>query len=498
MNSADDDYSAALSISSEVQSALSQGRAVVALESTIISHGLPYPENLQTAKGLEDTIRSNGATPATIAVINGIPHVGLTSAQLQVIARPDLKTVYKLALRDLPLAYAESRHGATTVSATMHLAHRAGIHVFATGGIGGVHRRVEYTWDISADIPALSRFPVLVVCAGAKAILDIPKTLEALETASVPVFTLNENEFPAFYTRNSGSKSPAVVNGVKDAALVFREVRSCLKSGALLAVPLPKEAEPDVKGVQKAIDIALDEVSKKQTNGDIAPPQVTPFLLRRVAELTKGASLRANMSLVKHNAATAARISVELSKILQESSKIYPGYQASRTTTISSSSSSSVSSHLNTSFSNQIQNGTVAEPYNERSVQVIVVGATVLDVVAKPKSDETHTTEKSTLKGAINIQAGGVGLNVAKAVSRFSEARVKFFSAIGDDLAGRTLSSLLHLQLSKKRRLSHSMTTNNNPNNSDKAVELFTPTIRGRQGAVISIIHNEEGDLKVG
>lgn len=455
-----------------VQSALRHGSPVVALESTIIAHGMPFPENFQTAQILESTVLRHGATPATIAVLGGIPHIGLNTAQLHIISKSKEKIIHKLALRDLPLAYAEQRHGATTVSATMHLAHRAGIHVFATGGIGGVHRHVEDTWDISADIPALARFPVLVVCAGAKAILDIPKTLEALETASVPVFVLGEHDFPAFYTRTSGEKAPATVSGVKEAARAFKEAASSLQSGALLAVPLPKEAEPDVGGVQKAVEVALKEVRVKQQRGEVRPAQVTPFLLKRVAELTGGASLKANMSLAKHNAAVAAQTAVELSKLLRRA-LTFPIHGGDRVM-MNGSTDTIIDNDFNRS----------------KEACVAVIGAAVLDVLAMPVYGQPRV--RSTLKGSVAMRPGGVALNIAMAASRFSRAHVRLLSAVGDDAQGHALSSLLH---SSPKDTQQDKNGHKLPHTS--SLDVSTPIAYGRRGAVVSIAHDGDGEIIV-
>jgi pseudouridine-5'-phosphate glycosidase len=294
-------------ISPEVQQALNENRPVVALESTIIAHGMPHPQNLETAQALEQIIRDHGAVPATIAVIAGDYKVGLSAAELFVLATE--KNVMKLSVRDLPLAASKRLHGATTVAATMRLAARAGIRVFATGGIGGVHRGAETTFDISADLTEMAETPVAVVSAGAKSILDIGRTLEMLETLSVPVIAYKSDVFPAFYSRESGFAAPMRLDTPLEIAN-FLKARWDLspQGGVSIANPIPVADEIPAAKIEGTIKAALDEAKKQ----GIAGKETTPFLLKRVNEVTAGASLKANIALVKNNARLAAEIAAAL------------------------------------------------------------------------------------------------------------------------------------------------------------------------------------------
>lgn len=294
----------------EVQEALAAGKPVVALESTIISHGMPYPKNLESSKGCEERIRREGAVPATTAIVNGRIKVGVTAEELQILA--EAKGVEKLSRRDMATLIAEKKSGATTVAAAMMMADMAGIRVFATGGIGGVHRGVEHTWDISADLQELANTNVCVVCAGVKSILDIPKTLEYLETMGVPVFAMESKDFPAFFTRKSGCKADVCAEHPIDVArtLLVKEQLG-LRGGVLVGNPVPKEFAMDEAVITKAIEQALREAEEKGIHGK----ESTPFLLGRVVELTGGNSLKTNMELVYNNCTVAAQIAVELQKL---------------------------------------------------------------------------------------------------------------------------------------------------------------------------------------
>tara|TARA_R110002020_G_scaffold52911_5_gene148379 strand:- start:341 stop:1264 length:924 start_codon:yes stop_codon:yes gene_type:complete len=293
----------------EVAAALGEGRPVVALESTIITHGMPWPGNRDMALKVEDAIRAEGAVPATIAVIDGRLHAGLDAESITALAQA--KNVMKLSRADLAFAISEGRTGATTVAATMMAAHLAGIPVFATGGIGGVHRGAETSFDISADLDELARTPVIVVSAGAKAILDIPKTLEALETRGVPVVAYGQDEMPAFWSRDSGLKAPLRLD---DAGAIarFEQTRRQLggHGGMLIANPVPHEDEIPADEINRHIEAAL-EAARAQGIGGKA---VTPFLLGEILKLTDGASLKTNIALVLNNARLAARIAVALAE----------------------------------------------------------------------------------------------------------------------------------------------------------------------------------------
>ncbi len=296
-----------LNLSDEVRDAVRDGRPVVALESTLLAHGLPWPVNFETAQESETIIREMGAVPATIAVIEGRPIVGLSIEQLQVISRGE--NVFKAGRRDLAAAVALKRTAATTVSATMALAHAAGIRVFATGGIGGAHR--ESHFDISADLQELARTPVLVVCSGAKSILDLPRTLEILESLSVPVVGYRTDRFPTFYTAGSVGTVSARVETAQHAASVFASHVRMGGGGAVLAQPCPADCVVD----SELFNRALAEAEIDATAEGISGPELTPYLLAQLAERTEGKTLRANRELIVNNARLACEVAVELSGI---------------------------------------------------------------------------------------------------------------------------------------------------------------------------------------
>ncbi|MBP5517471.1 MAG: pseudouridine-5'-phosphate glycosidase [Bacteroidales bacterium] len=292
-----------LELSPEVKTAIEQGKPVVALESTIISHGMPYPQNVETALMVEDVIRKEGAVPATIAVIGGKLKAGLTKEEIEYLGKKG-PAVTKASRRDLPVLVAQKRDGATTVATTMIIAHLAGIKIFATGGVGGVHRGAETTMDISADLEELSRTPVMVVCAGAKSILDLGLTLEYLETKGVPVIGYQTNELPAFYTRVSGFRVDYRIDTPEDLASAFKAQQEMgLHSGMLVTNPIPEEWSMDPNYINQAIEQAVKEAKDQGIHGK----ETTPFLLARVKDLTGGDSLKANIQLVLNNARLAAR-----------------------------------------------------------------------------------------------------------------------------------------------------------------------------------------------
>ncbi|MDD6077033.1 MAG: pseudouridine-5'-phosphate glycosidase [Oscillospiraceae bacterium] len=297
-----------LDISPEVQQALAEGRPVVALESTIISHGMPYPKNVETAMLVEQTIRDNGAVPATIAILGGRLKAGLSPEEIEYLGKSG-RAVAKVSRRDLPMIVARGADGATTVTTTMMIAHMAGISVFATGGIGGVHRGAETTMDISADLEELAQTPVMVVCAGAKAILDLGLTLEYLETKGVPVIGYGTDELPAFYTRESGLGVDARVDTPEELAAMFTAQRGMgLKTGMLVTNPIPAEYAMDKATIDAAIDQAMRELREQGVHGK----ETTPFLLARVVELTGGDSLESNIQLVLNNARLASKTAAAL------------------------------------------------------------------------------------------------------------------------------------------------------------------------------------------
>lgn len=293
----------------EVKKALERGKPVVALESTLISHGFPYPENLKVAGEMEEIIRGCGVVPATIAVIGGKIKVGLTRDELEFMATS--KDILKASRRDLAVIAAKGLNGATTVAATMMVAEKAGIKIFATGGIGGVHRGAEKTFDISADLQELARTPVVVVCSGAKAILDLPLTKEYLETMGVPIIGFGSEELPAFYCRESGLKVDYVVDDEVEAAKIIRAMQDLgLGGGMIIANPVPEEYALSMEYMNEMIEEAVGAAEKEGIKGK----RLTPYLLNKIKELSGGKSLKANIELVKDNARVAAKIALGLEK----------------------------------------------------------------------------------------------------------------------------------------------------------------------------------------
>lgn len=299
-----------LQVHPEVQKAIAAGEPVVALESTIISHGMPYPKNIEMAKNVSRIIRENGAIPATIAIIDGVLKVGLTEEEIEFLGTS--KDVVKASRRDLPFIISKKLTGATTVATTMILANLAGVKVFATGGIGGVHRGAQETFDISADLQELANTDVAVICAGAKSILDIGLTLEYLETNGVPVIGFGTDEMPAFYTRRSGFGVDYRVESSMEVATALKAKWDLdLKGGMVIGNPIPEEFEMDYDTITNAIESALKEAEEN----NIAGKKVTPFLLDRVKTITAGKSLESNIELVYNNAKVAAQIAKDLSDI---------------------------------------------------------------------------------------------------------------------------------------------------------------------------------------
>ena len=300
-----------LDVNPEVAAAIAAGKPVVALESTIISHGMPYPQNVETALNVERIIREHGAVPATIAIIGGRLKAGLTPEEIEYFGKKG-QAITKASRRDLAVLCARGMDGATTVTTTMIIAHMAGIKIFATGGIGGVHRGAETTMDISADLEELGQTPVMVVCAGAKSILDLGLTLEYLETKGVPVIGYGTEELPAFYTRKSGFKVDYRIDTPQELARVFKTQHDLgMKGGMLVTNPIPEEYAMPLETINAAITQALNECNEQGIHGK----ETTPFLLARVAELTGGDSLASNIRLVYNNAKIAAQTAVEYCKM---------------------------------------------------------------------------------------------------------------------------------------------------------------------------------------
>jgi pseudouridine-5'-phosphate glycosidase len=294
-----------LNIHPEIQEALNNKKPIVALESTIISHGMPWPKNVETAKSVEDVVRQEGAIPATIAIKDGKCLIGLSKENLEYFGQE--KDVWKVSLRDMPYVISNRLPGATTVAATMRIASMAGIKIFATGGIGGVHREAENTMDISADLTEMSNTDVAIVSAGVKSILDIGLTLEYLETMGIPVITFGQDEFPSFYSAKSGFKSPLRIDETKQIASLLKVKWDLgLKGSVLIANPVPKEYEVDSSLIESHIKNALEDAAKNKIKGK----DVTPFILKTIAEKSNGESLEANIALIKNNAKLAAKIAV--------------------------------------------------------------------------------------------------------------------------------------------------------------------------------------------
>ena len=296
-----------LQVQQEIQDALATQKPVVALESTIISHGMPYPQNVETAWAMEQTVRENGAIPATIAIINGKCRVGLSTQELEAFGKE--KNIWKVSLRDMPFVVSKKMLGATTVAATMRIAAMAGIKIFATGGTGGVHRGAETSMDVSADLTEMEHTSVAIVSAGVKSILDIGLTLEYLETKGIPVVTIGQDEFPSFYSRKSGFKSPLRLDTATEIADMLKTKWSMgLHGSVLIANPIPDAYEIPAATMETHILQALDAAQKNNVKGK----EVTPFLLQYISEHTKGESLEANIALIKQNAKRGAEIAVAL------------------------------------------------------------------------------------------------------------------------------------------------------------------------------------------
>ncbi|GAV03573.1 hypothetical protein RvY_13970 [Ramazzottius varieornatus] len=450
---------------SRVQMAFRSKEPIVALESTVVTHGMPYPSNLQTASSLEKIVAEEGAVPATIAIMDGAVRIGLLSCrlplrsrwyltivclsgleedQLEKLAKTTLAKCVKVSRRDLAHTICRGLNGGTTVSATMVLAHQAGIKIFATGGIGGVHRHGERSMDVSADLTELARTtPPVVVCAGIKSILDIPLTLEYLETQGVCVATVGPTEdFPSFYSRQSGHLAPLHVRNEQEAAeLILTHQQLHLQSGILLAVPIPQEEEIPADDVETWLEQALSDAQLAGVSGK----KVTPFLLSRLNELSKGKTLKANIALLENNARVASRIAVELHRLENESENrrsfgnmAFPERENSNREGISAATQSTSSTA-----------GGSGRP--------VVIGGIVADFMAK--CDIDFQMNGSTHPGKLSMTCGGVGHNVADCLTRFGGAPI-LLSAIGNDYHGKMVKSdSQHMDFSHVREDASSFAT---------------------------------------
>ncbi|XP_074863343.1 uncharacterized protein LOC142019875 isoform X2 [Carettochelys insculpta] len=407
-------------VSASVEEALADGRPIVALESTVITHGMPYPQNLSMAREVEEIIRTNGSVPATVGILTGRIHIGLNDEELQFLAKS--KNLVKVSRRDLPYVLSQGLSGGTTVSGTMIVAHKAGIPVFVTGGIGGVHRGGEKTMDVSADLTELGRTPVAVVSAGVKSILDIGRTLEYLETQGVCVAAFGESkEFPSFFSPQSGFQAPCQVQNEEEAArLIASTLALGLGSGMLITVPCPKEEAASGQVIEDAIQQAL---SKARSTG-ITGKELTPFLLQKVNELTSGKSLQTNISLIQNNARVGSRIAVALSKI-QDATR---------------------SGHL---------------PRHEKvtACRPVVIGGINVDFIAKARN-ATILAGGQTNAGKVRRSFGGVGRNLADCLSRLGKTPL-FISATGKDEHSESISQYCrHMDMAGVRQLAgHSTAT---------------------------------------
>ncbi|KAI5952485.1 hypothetical protein KGF54_003352 [Candida jiufengensis] len=412
-----------LKISKEVQNAIRLKRPIVSLESTIISRGLPYPQNLEMARSVESILRDQDVVPATTAFIKGIPHIGLSDSQLSEFAETPQDQIHKVSRRDMGYVMANNLNGGTTVSQTMILSNMVGINFFATGGLGGVHRDLpgQFNMDISADLTELGRTPVSVICAGPKSILDIPKTLEFLETQGVFVGTYNEDHLPpqklylpGFYCRESSTLSPFGFSNFKEAAnITFNQNLMNLQSGNVFCIPPPKETALNSEFINKIIDEANEEARIKGISGK----KLTPFLLNEIAIRTKGKSVDCNISLVKNNASAAAEIAKEYHKLENQSQ-------------------TPVSSLTNIDIKDLKPKQSPATTSSK--IDLLVVGSVALDTIASIK---TQTKFKDSNIGTITNSIGGVGYNIALASKYVNSNTIKFISRVGDDFAGKLISN---------------------------------------------------------
>lgn len=401
-------------VSPSVRDALREQQPVVALESTIITHGLPYPSNVSTAQEVEECVREHGAVPATIAILNGVIHVGLSDEQLVHLGRLPRSSVRKASRRDLALVLAQQSNASTTVASTMLIAHAVGIPIFATGGIGGVHRGGQESMDVSADLIELSRTPVAVVSAGVKSILDIPRTLEYLETHGVPVITLNsvDGSFPAFFSASSGVRSPLTAASAQECAAAMHAAMCMgMQNGMLIAVPNPRPMEGDA--IELAVQQALRECAATATQGR----DVTPFVLERVHALTGGASITANVELIKNNARVAARMAVHLTQLTRGGG--------------GASTAPNRGGHVRSM-------STSSRP-SMRTGAPVVLGGACVDIISKPNAG-LQLIKSTSNPGVVTHTFGGVGRNVCEALARVTSGTPPvLITALGQDAHSESL-----------------------------------------------------------
>ncbi|CDZ98312.1 Predicted carbohydrate kinase, contains PfkB domain [Phaffia rhodozyma] len=411
----------------EVEEALQSHKPIVALETAIVTHGMVYPTNLDVTLGLSKIIRDQGAVPATIALLDGVPTVGLTREQLERLADPANSAV-KVSRRDLAPTMALRRDGGTTVAGTMWLAHQAGIDMFVTGGIGGVHRGGEHTMDVSADLTELGRTPLGVVCAGCKSILDIGRTIEYLETQGVTVANLGPtNAFPAFYTPDSGFKSPWSVTTASEAAsIIYAGLSLPSPLATLITVPIPQEWEASGQKIQKAVETAVADLAQSGVRGK----EATPWLLSRVSQLTQGSAVKSNIALIENNARKGAEIAVKLAQLKRMSKGTTKTYSSVTIPPVISSQKSDVEC---TSANENIR------------TKALVIGSAALDITLQSPHDYLHS--QTTLPGSIRLSPGGVALNIALAASKLSPRAedILLLAPTGSDAAGRVLRAELEV-----------------------------------------------------
>ncbi|CAL1695665.1 unnamed protein product [Somion occarium] len=434
---------APIDVHPEVQDALAHGQPVVALETTIVTHGMPYPTNLTTARSVEKNVRANEAIPATIGLIQGRVKIGLRPAELERLADVETNTdVVKVSRRDIGATIALKKDGGTTCSATLIFAVLAGIKVFATGGLGGVHRGGENTMDVSADLHELSRCSVGLVSAGVKSILDIGRTLEYLETLGVPVVSYGEtNDFPAFYTRKSGFKSPWQVSDPASAARILHSQQQLgMSNGTLFAVPIPEKYEAVGQKLQESVEVALAEAEQKGINR--LGKEATPWLLKRVGELTEGKSLASNVALIENTARVGARIAKAYSQLAKDMGMSGP--QTDNDMSRSEISTSALT--LLQSTSEGADKASTHSPPNKPAGRLVVVGASAIDITSQANTDDPSVSLHSTVPGTVTTSLGGVARNMAEAAHRMLtsassalEDATVLVSPIGRDAFGKML-----------------------------------------------------------